>query len=61
MYTDSQYEEINCSTSKRKLKHTSETAKLAETECKSFFFFMHFKQYSKFLKNMLAANIVEVA
>ena len=37
-------EEINCSTSKKKLKHTSETTRLAETECNSFFFFMHFKQ-----------------
>ena len=37
-------EDINCSTSKRKLKHISETTRLAETECNSFFFFMHFKQ-----------------
>ena len=37
-------EEKNCSTSKRKLKHTSETTRLAEIECSSFFFFMHFKQ-----------------
>ena len=35
---------MTCSTSKRKLKHTSETTRLAETECNSFFFFMHFKQ-----------------
>ena len=37
-------EEKNCSTSKRKLKHTSETTRLAEIEFNSFFFFMHFKQ-----------------
>ena len=37
-------EEINCSTSKRKLKHTSEIKRLAETEFNSFFSFMHFKQ-----------------
>ena len=37
-------EETNCSTSKRKLKHTSETTRLAETEFSSFFFFTHFKQ-----------------
>ena len=35
-------DEINCSTSKRKLKHTSETTRLAETECTSFFFFHAF-------------------
>ena len=37
-------DEINCSTSKSKIKHTSEATRLAETECNSFFFFMHFKQ-----------------
>ena len=37
-------EEINCSSSKRKLKHTSKTTRSAETKCNSFFFFMHFKQ-----------------
>ena len=37
-------EEINCSTSKRKLKHISEKTRLAETECNSFLFFMHLKQ-----------------
>ena len=55
-------DEINCSTSKRKLKHTSETTRLAETECTSFFFFSCIlSNYSKLLKNMLAANIVELA
>ena len=40
-------EEINCSTSIRKLKHTSKTTRLAQTECNSFFFFMHFKQLQR--------------
>ena len=40
-------EKINCSLSKRKLKHTSETTNLAETECNSFYFFMHFKQLQR--------------
>ena len=56
-------DKINCSTGKRKLKHTSETTRLSETECIYFFFFFSciLSNYSKLFKNMLAANIVELA